>query len=275
MDLYTRVAYESCRKLTLAYSTSFGMSSRLFNRTIRNDIYAIYALVRVADEVVDSYQGNNATKQELLDDFERDVYSAIEHQYSTNPTLHAFAHTAKKYKIDKSTIRPFFESMRMDIGGNYTPSNYKDYIYGSAEVVGLMCLKVFCGTDTALYDTLSMGARMLGSAYQKVNFLRDFAADHNELGRVYFPGVTYETFSEEQKQAIEQDIQQEFTAARSYIDQLPQSAQKAVRTSWMYYRELLKIITTTPVQTLKTQRVSIATPRKLWLLSKVIVGVKA
>lgn len=275
MDLFTRVAYDFCRKLTLAYSTSFGMSSRLFERSIRSDIYAIYALVRVADEIVDSFRGSDATKQQLLDEFERDVYSAIERQYSVNPTLHAFARTAKLNKIDQSIIRPFFESMRMDIGGNYTPEKYDEYIYGSAEVVGLMCLKVFCGTDEALYENLSEGARKLGSAYQKVNFLRDFAADYHELGRVYFPGVTYETFSDEQKQAIERDIEQEFNTAQSYIDQLPRSAQKAVRTSWVYYRELLRNIAATPVEVLKLQRVRIGWPRKLWLLVRVVAGAKA
>lgn len=274
MDIYTAVSYSLCRKFTLAYSSSFSMSSSLFDRSIRKHVYALYALVRVADEIVDSYQGDETAKQELLDALETEVYAAAERQYSANPFIHAFAETAERYGIDSSLLGPFFKSMRMDIGNQYQQENYVEYIYGSAEVVGLMCLKIFCDGDAALYDKLTKGARILGSAYQKVNFLRDFATDYTELGRVYLPGVSYETFSNEQKDAIVQEIELEFSGARNYIDQLPQTAQKAVRTSWVYYGQLLKVIAATPVQALKMQRVRVSMPRKLWLLAKVKLGVK-
>ena len=272
MELYKTVSYELSKQLTRGYSTSFSMSSRLFDASIRPDIYAVYGLVRLADEIVDTYDGSDDEKRVLLDALEAETYEAMARQYSTNPLVHAFALTAKRYDISRLLIAPFFVSMRMDIGHTYTSEQYEEYIYGSAEVVGLMCLKVFCGGDESRYHELEQGARMLGSAYQKVNFLRDFASDYAELGRVYFPDVQFETFSERQKRTIVQEIEREFSEAATYLDQLPKSAQKAVRTSRVYYRELLENIKKVSVDTLKTTRVRVNTSRKIWLLMRTAVG---
>lgn len=272
MELYRTVSYDLGRRLTKEYSTSFSMSSRLFAKSIRSDIYAIYSLVRIADEIVDSYDGSDDEKHILLDGLEQETYLAVERQYSANPIVHAFALTAKSCSIDQTLIAPFFASMRMDIGRQYRPQNYQEYIYGSAEVVGLMCLKVFCDGNDEQYQRLATGARKLGSAYQKVNFLRDFAADYKQLERVYFPGVEFDSFSDEQKRAIEQDIESEFVVANEYIGKLPVTARRAVLASWVYYRELLKAIQKTSVKDLRSSRARVSNARKLWLLVKVYLG---
>lgn len=273
MDLYERASYEVSKLVTERYSTSFTMSSRLFASTIRRDIYAIYGLVRIADEIVDTYRGDDAL--DLLKRLEADTYAAIERSYDTNPVVHAFALTAHRYGIDESLIGPFFDSMAMDLSPvEYTPELYKTYIYGSAEVIGLMCLKVFCVDDNEMYERLAPGARALGSAYQKVNFLRDVAADYDELGRLYFPGVAYESFDDTQKQAIVDDIERDFVTARSYVEKLPVNSQKAVLLSTLYYGELLEKIKATPAKVLKKERVRIDGRRKLWLLASVTAGAK-
>ena len=223
-------------------------------------------MVRLADEIVDTYRGDDMAAQ--LDAFEAEVYGACNIGYSSNPVIHAFALTARLYRIDRSLIGPFFTSMRVDVRRTaYDQIAYEEYIYGSAEVIGLMCLKVFCKGDAAQYDTLKDGARALGSAYQKVNFLRDIAADYKELGRLYFPGaVTYDTFNEADKQTIINDIAADFEAAQPSIDQLPTTARDAVRLSRRYYSELLDRIERTPAEALKTTRVRIPNTRKIWLL---------
>lgn len=273
MDQYKTVSYQISRRLTEAYSTSFSMSSRLFARSIRPDVYAIYGLVRMADEVVDTYDGSDDEKRSLLDMLEQETYLAIARRYSANPIVHAFALTAASYDIDQDLVEPFFDSMRMDIGGLYHPDNYQSYIYGSAEVVGLMCLKVFCRGDGALYEQLAPGARKLGSAYQKVNFLRDFAFDYSRLGRVYFPGVEYASFSDDQKDAIEREIADEFTVAGEYIAELPPTARRAVRASWIYYHELLEKIRNRTAKDITKTRVRVGTVRKLWFFAKVYLGI--
>lgn len=272
MDLYEKVSYELSRQLTERYSTSFGMSSRLFDWTIRDDIYAIYGLVRIADEIVDTYRGADA--KSLLEDLESTTYAAIERGYDTNPLVHSYVLTAKKYGIDRELIQPFFASMAMDLTpAEYTDELYESYIYGSAEVVGLMCLRVFCAGDDAQYDELKPGAQALGSAYQKVNFLRDIAADYRELGRLYFPGVTYDGFDDEEKQRIISDIERDFEKARTYADKLPANSRRAVKLSMSYYGELLKRITYTSADTLKKERVRIGNTRKVVLLIQASVGV--
>ncbi|MBH2007287.1 phytoene/squalene synthase family protein [Candidatus Saccharibacteria bacterium] len=273
MELYEKVSYQVSELVTEQYSTSFSMSSRLFDDSIRADIYAVYGLVRIADEIVDTYRNDDA--KELLTRLEVDTYAAIARGYDTNPIVHSFALTAKRYGIDEVLIRPFFESMAMDLEtvDSYTVERYETYIYGSAEVVGLMCLRVFCGGDEAQYRSLVPGARALGSAYQKVNFLRDVAADHDELGRLYFPGVTYGHFDEAQKARIVEDIGQDFAQARSYVSKLPSNSRRAVSLSMLYYGELLQKIKATSAETLKQERVRIGGARKLWLLTKVTLGV--
>lgn len=271
MDLYTDTAYQLSRQLTLRYSTSFGMSSRLFSTTMQPHIYAIYGLVRIADEIVDTYQKRDAAQ--LLDDLEKEVARAISTGYSPNPIVHSFALTARKYRIDQSLIGPFFTSMRMDLTPRtYTSAEYTQYIYGSAEVIGLMCLRLFVEGDDATYDRLAPGAKALGSAYQKVNFLRDMASDFTERGRVYFPGVDYERFSEDDKQVIIIDIERDFATALPYLHQLPRDSQKAVLLSYRYYHDLLKKIKHTPAATLRHTRIRLPQPRKISLLLRTALG---
>lgn len=274
MELYNRVAYNSSRALTLAYSSSFGISSRFFDKDIQPHIYAVYGLVRIADEIVDTYKGPDAAMQ--LDQLEADTFAAISSQYSTNPIVHAFALTAAIYHIDADIIKPFFASMRMDLSPQlYTSDLYQTYIHGSAEVVGLMCLRVFCKGDAAQYEALRPGACALGSAYQKVNFLRDLASDYRELGRLYFPNETFDAFDEAAKQRIIADIKSDFVTANNSLNKLPRSSQLAVRMSYVYYTELLHILSNTPVETIKTTRVRVSSLRKTWLLIRTVVKTKA
>lgn len=264
MDLYTDTSYALSKQLTLRYSTSFGKSSLLFRSDIQPHIFAIYGLVRIADEIVDTYQGAN--RAELLSSLEAETYEAITHAYSPNPIVHAFALTAKKYGITDTLIRPFFESMRLDITPKkFTKKLYDTYVYGSAQVIGLMCLHVFVEGDAVRFSQLEPGALALGAAYQKVNFLRDIASDFNERGRVYFPGVSFETFNENDKQKILDDIRADFIAAQPGVAALPISARRAVALSFAYYSELLRILEKTPIETLKTTRVRVPAIKKLLL----------
>lgn len=273
MNLYASVSYQLSRQLTLRYSSSFGISSRLFSRTVQPHIFAIYGLVRIADEIVDTYRG--ADTRVLLDELEIATYSAIKSGYSTNPIIHSFAITAQKFGISDGLIAPFFASMRMDIPPtSYTQADYQTYIYGSAEVVGLMCLRVFCDGDQSQYDTLRPGASALGAAYQKVNFLRDLAADYSELGRVYFPGITYESFDDIAKQLIVDDIYADFKTADAAISALPRSSRIAVRVSYRYYTKLLQQLERTSAENIKSVRIRISTPYKLWLLVRTLFSEK-
>ena len=266
MELYTEVSYQNSKHLTLSYSTSFGMSSRLFSKSIRQHIYAIYGLVRIADEIVDTYHGQQSL--ELLKELESDTYRAISIGYSANPIVHAFALTARDYQIDKTLIAPFFASMAMDLKpATYNERLYGQYIYGSAEVIGLMCLQVFCGQDKALYQQLSEGAKKLGAAYQKINFLRDIKADYHELGRLYFPGVKFDSFNDSQKAAIIKDIRSDFEQASDYINKLPRSSQAAVRASYDYYSKLLIKIEAVSIADLKANRIRISDLAKISLLT--------
>jgi len=273
MDLYTKVAYATSKQLTLSYSSSFGISSRFFARSVQPHIYAIYGLVRVADEIVDTYKRPDAAT--LLDDLESLSYVTIKSGYSTNPIVHAFALTARMYGIDKKLIKPFFDSMRMDLDPKkYSPNLYKTYIYGSAEVVGLMCLRVFCEGDDTSYASLKDGAAALGSAYQKVNFLRDMAADYKELGRLYFPDVTYETFDDKAKQKIIVDIERDFDEAVPALRRLPVSSRKATMMSYVYYSELLRKLEKTPASVIKTTRIRVPTRKKMTLMVGTLAGTR-
>ena len=266
MDQYTRTSYKLARTVTLDYSTSFGTSSQLFSNDIRDHIYAIYGLVRIADEIVDTYQGKDMA--EVLKNLEAETLQSLKTMFSPNPLVQAFVITANRYNIGSDLIKPFFKSMQMDIlPQTYTPKRYLDYIYGSAEVIGLMCLKVFCN-DEARYKKLEAGARALGSAYQKVNFLRDIKADYNERGRVYFPGIAFETFNDQQKDAIIKDIKKDFKKARPAIAKLPTNARTAVALSYAYYLELLNKLEHTPAENIKTSRVRVNNAKKLQLLIK-------
>lgn len=264
MELYTETSYRVSEIVTRKYSTSFSASTRLFDGNIRPHIYAIYGLVRIADEVVDTYNGTDRKK--VIQDLRQDLYGALERTYSTNPVIHAFVLTARQYGIDTSLIDPFFDSMMMDLQpAQYTDQLYKDYIYGSAEVIGLMCLRVFCQGDIVLYGKLEKGASALGAAYQKVNFLRDMAGDYRELGRLYFPGVKFETFNESDKQKIVADIEKDFALAKKSIHNLPNGSRRAVQMSVVYYEALLtKLKNTSPV-VIKQKRIRINDVHKFLL----------
>jgi 15-cis-phytoene synthase len=265
MELYLTTAQASSRLFTNAYSSSFGMASRLFSKPIRQHIYNIYGLTRIADEIVDTYKGDGAGT--ILDELERETYQAMERQYSANPIVHAFQATARQFGITKTLLKPFFASMRSDLTKQaFTQVEYERYIHGSAEVVGLMCLRVFCNGSDEQYSQLANGATKLGSAYQKVNFLRDLAADHAELNRCYFPGVTFESFDETAKQAIITDIRADFAEASPTISELPAGARRAVRASYRYYMALLDKLEHTSASTIKIRRVRISNARKLSLL---------
>jgi len=262
MDLYTETSYKLSRQLTLRYSTSFGYSTKLFDASIRDAIFSIYGLVRIADEVVDTYA--KADSGAILDDLETETYRALKTGYSPNPIVHAFVTTARTYAITPPLIKPFFKSMRMDLfPKHYTEALYNQYIYGSAEVIGLMCLKVFCQGNEPAYKELEQGARRLGAAYQKVNFLRDIASDFTDRQRIYFPGVTIESFDEKTKQKIIKDIRSDFKAAKPALNKLPQNARRAVQLSYEYYEALLKKLEKTPAATIKQRRVRVPNARKL------------
>lgn len=270
MDQYTNASYKVSKLITTAYSTSFGLSIRLFEPSLRPHIYAIYALVRIADEIVDTYDGSD--QRSLLGNLEAETKRALTYGYSTNPVVHAFAMTAQQYHIDSDLISPFFESMRMDLSPKkFDQKLYETYIYGSAEVVGLMCLKAFTN-DAALYKKLEPGAKRLGAAYQKVNFLRDIAADADGLGRWYFPTGSFATFDEKAKLVILNDIEKDFAAAAKAISQLPLSSRKAVTLSYQYYNKLLKQLKQTPASELKQKRVRVNDLEKTALFIRTTLG---
>ncbi len=271
MDHYATMSYQLAEQLTKRYSTSFSSSSSLFDATIRQHIYAIYGMVRLADEIVDTYRGSDALQQ--LDAFEQEVAQAVSIGYSTNPIVQAYALTAQTFSIQEDLTAPFFASMRSDIkppkNRALTQAEYDAYIYGSAEVVGLMCLRVFVNGDTKLYTKLSPGARALGSAYQKINFLRDCAADYTTLGRSYFPGIeSLDDLTESAKKAIVHDIRRELHVAEKAVQALPLTARKAVRLSFLYYSELLKRLDQTSAQTIRTHRIRVPTVKKVYLFVK-------
>lgn len=269
MELYDSVAEATSRRLTHAYSTSFGVATRMMQPSLRQDVYNIYGLVRLADEVVDSYGGADALTQ--LDILEGEVYAAIKRRYSTNLIVHAFAITANKYKITKTLIAPFFASMRIDApGSTYNPKDYKAYIHGSAEVVGLMCLLVFCDGDSKQYNTLKDGAIALGAAFQKANFLRDLAEDHATLGRFYFPEGSFEAFDEAAKRVILADIEHDFAVAAPAIQRLPKSARTAVAAATNLYKELVQRLSDTPAAVIRQQRIRIPNQTKLLIIAKTI-----
>lgn len=273
MDLYTRTAEQMSRVLTNNYSTSFGMATRLFGAEIRSHIYNLYGLVRLADEIVDTYTGGDAA--ELLNDLHTETYAAMQRGYSTNPVVHAFAGTAKKFGIEAPLIDPFFESMRIDLKPkNYKTTDYERYIYGSAQVVGLMCLKVFCQGDAVQYKKLEPGAKALGGAFQKVNFLRDIADDHERLGRYYFPVGSFEGFDEETKMYIVLDIDRDFALAHEAIVRLPKTARPAVMAAYRYYLRLHNKLRETPAETIKKQRIRVSNPHKIAVLAGTLITEK-
>lgn len=279
LALYNRVAERSASLVIRDYSTSFGMASRILSAGSRQHIDNVYALVRLADEVVDGVAVEagltSAAAGEQLDALEADTYSAMETGYSTNLIVHAFAKTAREVNIQRDIVEPFFTSMRMDLTDRvYTKESFDTYVYGSAEVVGLMCLAVFVRDDkpdTETARTLYNGARALGAAFQKVNFLRDLAADVDDLGRSYFPGVTIATFSEEDKHRLCDDIADDLDSAARTIPLLPRDAARAVGLAHGLFARLNSRIRETPADVLKSTRIRVNDLEKLLIAARVIV----
>lgn len=265
MDLYNKTCRECSKLITRRYSTSFSMGIRAFHKRFRSPVYAVYGFVRFADEIVDTFHDFN--KRDLLDRFRRETYLAIEEGISLNPVLHAFQETVRKYKIERELIDAFLDSMEMDLYfQNYEDSLYKKYIYGSAEVVGLMCLRIFCEGDEALYQKLKEPACSLGSAFQKINFLRDMKSDFDDRGRTYFPGVDFIKFTNEDKVQIEADIKKDFDDAYKGIVQLPEGARLGVYLAYVYYINLFKKIRSAPAARVKQERIRVADGQKVYLL---------
>jgi phytoene synthase len=264
-DFYTQTSLACSQLITNRYSTSFSLGIRMLHPSVRLDVYAIYGFVRLADEIVDTYQDKNPSLE--LARFREETFRAIDSGISFNPVLQAFQATVNRFQIDRSYIEAFLHSMEMDLSPqNYDQKLYETYIYGSAEVVGLMCLRVFCQNNLSLFNELIQPARKLGSAFQKVNFLRDIKSDLEDRERVYFPGLNVKTFSLEDKRKIEAEIEEEFREAQLGINRLPDNCRRGVQLALTYYRGLLKKIRNSEPQTLLEKRVRISNFHKIRLL---------
>jgi 15-cis-phytoene synthase len=271
--LFDQFSSRSSKIITEAYSTSFSLGILYIDRRIRGDIYAIYGFVRVADEIVDSFDGYD--KKTLLENFKADTREAIDKCISVNPILNSFQQTFHKYHIQYEWIELFFQSMEMDLKRTrYDRDNYEKYILGSAEVVGLMCLHVFTENNREKYEELKPFAMKLGSAFQKVNFLRDLKDDFQLLGRTYFPNLSLTEFNGQTKKQIEQDIENDFATALPGIKKLPRSSRTGVYLAYIYYRSLFKKIKRTPVQGLLQKRVRINNGKKIGLMFNSLLQIK-
>ncbi|MBA3679372.1 squalene/phytoene synthase family protein [Candidatus Saccharibacteria bacterium] len=269
-ELYTKTSQQINKLITQQYSTSFSTAMRLLDEPDRTHLYNIYGFVRVADELVDTLRPNNSAI--LLKDFEADTFETIRSQISLNPVIHAFAITVNTCNISLDLIKAFFVSMHMDLSKKkYSDSQYQAYIYGSAEAVGLMCLCVFTEGKISSYKKYTPAAQALGSAFQKVNFLRDLRADNSDLGRVYFPGVDFAHFNDKQKNTIIQDISSDFKQAKIMIHQLPIASRYGVLLAYLYYMALLHKLTKTATNRLKQDRIRVLSPHKLALYILVVI----
>ena len=264
-QFFLDAAYKASKTITNHYSTSFSSGIRIFDESLRDPIYGIYGFVRFADEIVDAEHNEN--RRAILDEFWDETQKAIKQRFSMNPVLHAFQDTVHKYDIDFDFIEAFVDSMYMDIDPRvYDRASYEKYIYGSAEVVGLMCLRVFLKGREQAFDALVPHARALGSAFQKINFLRDIKSDYVDRGRTYFPGIDVSKFNQAQKQEIEDEIQKEFDYAYIGIKQLPMNCRLGVLTAYYYYLELLSIIKKQSPDTILNARMSVPNWRKVQIL---------
>ena len=260
---------DTCSKeTTLMYSTSFSLATKMLSSTIRQDIYNVYGFVRFADEIVDSF--HDFDKKTLFERFEQDLENAIVDKISLNPILNSFQHTFHKYGIERHLVDSFMDSMRMDLTKEdySTDEEFKAYIYGSADVVGLMCLKVFLKGDTEKYELLKDSAMHLGSAFQKVNFLRDLKADYEDLNRAYFPNTNLASLDEVSKKRIIDEIEEDFKKGYQGILQLPPEAKFGVYTAYRYYRRLLKKLSKTPATAIKNTRIRVPNYEKFGLLTR-------
>ncbi|MBS1732683.1 MAG: phytoene/squalene synthase family protein [Bacteroidetes bacterium] len=267
IELFHELSELCSKAATEKYSTSFSSAIRLLHSDLRPPIYNIYGFVRFADEIVDTFHTYN--KEELLTEFKKDTYAAIERGISLNPILDSFQKTVREFNISHDLIEAFFNSMEMDLTKTaYNSNGYKEYIYGSAEVVGLMCLYVFCEGDKEMYTKLKPSAQALGAAFQKVNFLRDVKADYQQLNRSYFPEVDFTNFTTDDKKQIEEDITRDFINAYEGILQLPVKARFGVYVAYKYYLSLFKKIKKKTPDTILEQRVRIPNYGKAFIVAK-------
>ena len=266
--LFDQVSHQCSKLVTESYSTSFSLATRMLSNEIRQDIYNIYGFVRFADEIVDTF--NEYNKPVLFERFKQDLENALQDKISLNPILNSFQETVHKYNIDREYIDAFMQSMEWDLSKKVYDSDkdYKQYIYGSADVVGLMCLKVFVKGDQSLFDSLKDAAMALGSAFQKVNFLRDLKADFDHLERTYFPNVDMNCFDEDSKQLIISEIETDFKNGLSGIFKLPDDAKFGVYTAYKYYMRLLKKLKRVPSTQIKSKRIRVPNYQKADVLAR-------
>ena len=267
-SIFDKVSNDCSKLVIKRYSTSFYFSSSLLSKTIRQDIFNIYGFVRLADEIVDTF--HEYPKQELLEDFEKELWRSVDNKISLNPILNSFQHTVNKYSIPKDLINSFLDSMKMDLEKKEYNSveEYKKYIYGSADVVGLMCLKVFVKGSESSFSELSPFAISLGSAFQKVNFLRDLKDDSNVLNRVYFPNVDMNNFNEKSKREIILEIEKDFANAVKGIVKLPKNSKFAVYIAYRYYNKLLKKLKRTSSENIVKKRIRIHNLQKFIVIAR-------
>lgn len=272
--LFDTVSQACSELVTKRYSTSFSLATRMLSKDIRAHIYNIYGFVRFADEIVDSFHG--FPKEKLFNRFEQDLEAALEDKISLNPILNSFQYTYHRFGISKDLVDAFMKSMRLDLHKTeyLTAEEYKAYIYGSADVVGLMCLKVFLGGDTKAYESLKDSAMALGSAFQKVNFLRDLKADYEALGRTYFPDANLEALDETSKAAIIAEIEEDFALGFAGIKELPMNSRFGVYTAYRYYKRLLDRLKNTPPMEIKNKRIRVPNYEKAQLLAQSYIDIK-
>ena len=272
--IFDKVSYQCSKAVTESYSTSFALATRMLATSIRADIYNIYGFVRFADEIVDTF--HDYDKKTLFDRFEISLNEALEERISLNPILNAFQHTYHKYDISYDLVEAFLKSMRMDLYKNTyrTEQEYREYIYGSADVVGLMCLRVFVGGNEKKFSELRESAMALGSAFQKVNFLRDLKADYEHLNRSYFPNTDLSELDEASKTRIVNEIKADFELGYSGIVQLPNDAKFGVYTAYKYYRKLLRKLQNTPPLEIKSARIRVPDYQKFGVLARSYVKFK-
>jgi len=264
-NIFDTLSHDMSELTTKRYSTSFSLGISFLQKDIQKPIYAIYGFVRFADEIVDTF--HDFDKRFLLDDFKRQTYDAIERGISLNPILNSFQWAVNKYQIPLNLIDTFLDSMEMDLDKNiYDKINYEKYILGSAEVVGLMCLKIFVNGDEKEYERLTFYAMKLGSAFQKINFLRDLKDDYQALGRTYFPGIDMENFNQKVKDEIEEDIKKEFEIGFDGIKMLPKNARFGVYMAYIYYYKLFQKIKSTKPEEILNARIRIPNNKKVSLL---------
>ena len=266
--LFDEVSEKCSKVVTLSYSTSFGLATKMLSSSIRAHIYNIYGFVRFADEIVDSF--HNYNKTELLDNFEIDLRYSLKNKISLNPILNSFQRTVHKYNIDIELINSFLKSMRWDLEKKdyLDKTEFNEYVYGSADVVGLMCLKVFVDGNKSLYEELKPSAMSLGSAFQKVNFLRDLKQDHEGLNRSYFPNLNLDNFDENTKVDILKEIDDDFSKAIIGIFRLPKSSRFGVYTAYKYYLKLLNKLRNTPPIKIKSTRIRVPNYQKMNVLAR-------